>query len=926
MKRIALRMLFLAIFVFTVACQGTDEESPPLSTADEAGETADTAADDTNDRSDDSESDENEVQTVKLAVYDWEFGRYQDIADAFSEENPNIQIELVSVEEILDLDPGGGGRWPEDARDRLARAADINQSFFSPEGIERGLVLDLAPLLANDPDLSANDFYADIIENQRYNGGLYLLPAELNFDFIFYRKDILDEQGLEHPKPGWTWTDLLEIAQATTIREGDGEIIWGFVSANDYYFDLIRAHAGPLVDYSAEPQRPLLDSDETVAAATFLADMVNEYEVMPYFERPEFDDPENFSPPQGYQLIEDGQAVMWNEWSGSYGWRSENADGELGVLPMPVNNPDDRSTSIYTNGYAISGGTTKPQAAWEFLKFLVAQPPSDFGFGGPVSLPALKQTAESSGFWDDVDPEFAAAVEFALTHGSYFEPVSFNLFEPLDEALIEILQNRVDPAIALADAQAAAEEEAAQAALEDDEPAEIEEFIVEESAASPASEDAVTIRFTASGGIDGLKPFRDLAERFTEENPSIVVDVRQPDFTSNRFTLANALESADCVQFFPAFQDEDSLAAILPIEPLLDADLALSRDDFYPLSIDQYSYQGQLWGLPGEILIPTIQYDKDLFDEVGIAYPQPDWTIDQFLEMAVALSTAGDETTRQYGFVPDAYEIGTFRMFVEQLGGGRYSDLESPPTIVVNDPETIAAVRWYIDLNNEYDVKPQFDSELMSSDFNAYETRRNLIDSGRAGMWVATGSWEEFTADKMEDRNIGVVPLPVNVDGSSNRTIYSSGYFISATTDYRQQCWEWIKFLTGNSVESGTLPARLSLVQSDEFRAEKDEEVIQAYEAAVATATSQSPSLQIAVENSWLGISSIWLSQAFDIIMNEEVEVEIALNEAQQKIDNYRACIIQEEAFTLDREAEQKACLKEVDDTLPPYIYEVSDS
>ncbi len=53
--------------------------------------------------------------------------------------------------------------------------------------------------------------------------------------------------------------------------------------------------------------------------------------------------------------------------------------------------------------------------------------------------------------------------------------------------------------------------------------------------------------------------------------------------------------------------------------------------------------------------------------------------------------------------------------------------------------------------------------------------------------------------------------------------------------------------------------------------------------------------------------------------MTGQLGVEEALGEAQQLADEYRACVIAAEAFD-DTEA-QEACMLEIDETLPAFLF-----
>ena len=62
---------------------------------------------------------EEERITILFAVGDVERSLYEDLAKSFEETNPDIHVQLVSINETLGLDLVGGGDLPDDYRQRL---------------------------------------------------------------------------------------------------------------------------------------------------------------------------------------------------------------------------------------------------------------------------------------------------------------------------------------------------------------------------------------------------------------------------------------------------------------------------------------------------------------------------------------------------------------------------------------------------------------------------------------------------------------------------------------------------------------------------------------------------------------------------------------------------------------------------------------
>jgi ABC-type glycerol-3-phosphate transport system substrate-binding protein len=187
-----------------------------------------------------------EAVTISFAVFGFEQGRYNDVIAAFEEENPDIKINLRSIEEILDLN-GLAAQWPEDARLRLASAADVSAVLYTPSAVDQGLLLDMGPLMTADTQFDSADFFPSLLSQYQSDGGTWAMPTEANYQLIFYNKDAFDQAGLPYPESGWSWDDFLATAQTLTLREGDEVSQWGFVEANPQPALFVQSLSGPLL-------------------------------------------------------------------------------------------------------------------------------------------------------------------------------------------------------------------------------------------------------------------------------------------------------------------------------------------------------------------------------------------------------------------------------------------------------------------------------------------------------------------------------------------------------------------------------------------------------------------------------------------------------------------------------------------------------
>jgi len=182
-----------------------------------------------------------------------------------------------------------------------------------------------------------------------------------------------------------------------------------------------------------------------------------------------------------------------------------------------------------------------------------------------------------------------------------------------------------------------------------------------------------------------------LLYRFSVENPDIVVKYEPitGDYWQAIKTLVGAGEEPDIYYMdifqFPFFAKE---GVLLPLDNLM-ASTGTSRDVFIPDLINAFTYEGKTYGIPKDFNTLALFYNKDLFDQAGLAYPTDDWTWDDLKAAAQKLSQP-DKNIYGLGVPADP---GRFPIFVFQ-NGGRIMTEDFSDTLL-DSPEVVEAARFY---------------------------------------------------------------------------------------------------------------------------------------------------------------------------------------------------------------------------------------
>ncbi len=686
------------------------------------------------------------------------------------------------------------------------------------------------------------------------------------------------------------WSDFRAAAQALTYHEGNDVFQWGLVNAFPAPFSFVGSQlANGLVDYNSNPPRPRFEEPDVIEAMRLYTGLYLIDQVAPDFTGPE-------AAERQQELIQLGRAAMWPDSFDSF--QAYEQVLNVGVAPYPANQANPNSTMVIVNGLVMSAEARNPEAAWMWMDFLARQPLAN-------TLPARTSVAEASGYWQDIDAELEEVMRQALSNSFVFQPGVTNFV--FTTAVADILNGDKSVEDALLDAQAEGEH---LLSIDIGEP----EFTVEHQNMDE-NDNSSAITFITD---NNLEPYYILAEQFEAET-GIGVEVRSrySYSTNDRLTFREMAQSSDCFHAGPEMQDAANLDVILNLTPFVEADPTFDLADFYTSLVEQFTYQGQLWALPADFEPILIEYNRDLFDAAHVPYPVSTWTMDDFLETAVAL-TADEGETKQYGFVPDAVEFNIMRQMLAQFGVRLVDNRIDPPTVHLTEPTVIEAVRWYTNLSNAHGVKPVFLIDPLSAlseggDPGIYfEERTRLISNNQAAMWTRFGvsSGGYSLNDSTNLPHVGIVPLPSVPDVPIGSIVNVTGYYISINTQNREPCWEWINYLT-QFVESAVgMPGRHSIAESEDYYQRVGEAVALAQQVSVEHAEI-SP---FVTDDEWLDYSSLWLARAVSKITLDEVPVEEALEVAQQTFDAYRACIIDKNAFT--NYEEQSQCALEVDPSL----------
>lgn len=176
----------------------------------------------------------------------------------------------------------------------------------------------------------------------------------------------------------------------------------------------------------------------------------------------------------------------------------------------------------------------------------------------------------------------------------------------------------------------------------------------------------------------------------------------------------------------------------------------------YPLELyDYWRFDGtNMYGMPENIQMMALYYNKDIFDKAGIAYPDSTWTYDTVLEVARELTIVEGGETVQWGW--DKGALGAWwgaQTFGWASGTAFFDKVIEPTKFTVSDPRNIEGMQWLNDMVYKHKVAPD------ATQAAAIAQDVSLFQTGKLAM-VADGSWY-MSSNTNSAFKWDMAPLPI---------------------------------------------------------------------------------------------------------------------------------------------------------------------
>jgi len=222
-------------------------------------------------------------------------------------------------------------------------------------------------------------------------------------------------------------------------------------------------------------------------------------------------------------------------------------------------------------------------------------------------------------------------------------------------------------------------------------------------------------------------------------------------------------------------------------------------DDFYPVGLEAVTRNGNVYCIPKNLSTLALIYNRDWFDDAGLAYPTNDWTWHELRANAKALS--------EFRNAPSGIFLETSVIYWLPLlyqAGGALSDSNGYWTF--NSPQGIESIEFYTSLMEWGGTITEF-----GVGWGIEALVNQQVGMTVAGDWfLSTGRWIWETGTL----NWGAVMLPSHTQEAN--IAFMDCYVVSSTTEYPEASILLANYLARADVlermlDEGTIPARPSL-------------------------------------------------------------------------------------------------------------------
>jgi len=258
----------------------------------------------------------------------------------------------------------------------------------------------------------------------------------------------------------------------------------------------------------------------------------------------------------------------------------------------------------------------------------------------------------------------------------------------------------------------------------------------------------------------------------------------------------------------------EAAGALQPLQSMLDTSDVLDAGSFVPAAMNAFRDDGVQTCIPLNASSLVLYYNADLFAAAGLAPPRDDWTWDEMVAAARALTrdVDGDETVDVWGLGVEP-QIIRLAPFVWSSGGS-IMDEGAPSRIDLGSVRAALATQAFLDLRGLHEVVPT------EEDAESIDLETRFLGGGLAMLMESRKVVPTFRT--IEDFGWDVAALP-RFGRRPVSILHSDAFCMTARAAEPDAAWTFLEFALGPegqaiAAQAGrTVPSLRSVAASQDF-------------------------------------------------------------------------------------------------------------
>ncbi|TNC72226.1 extracellular solute-binding protein [Rubellimicrobium roseum] len=298
------------------------------------------------------------------------------------------------------------------------------------------------------------------------------------------------------------------------------------------------------------------------------------------------------------------------------------------------------------------------------------------------------------------------------------------------------------------------------------------------------AQEARTITVATHYSAEQMAPLLACFDAYEAEHPGVTVEHQETaygDFLQTILTSRVGGTAPDILNVYSVWVPQLAGAGALEPPPAEIAEFIQSG--YSPATIGAATVDGQLWGIPTELSIYALVYNKALLEQAGYAEPPRTWA--ELREIAEKITRTNDQGNIDVGGYAYGTTVaeGVHPFYAQMFAAGVPPFSEDGRSTNLTSPEAIRILDEQAALFRDGVTSNAIAVDNFASGAVAMQVSANWNKSG----------WQDAFGDQFES-TVGVAPIPT--DGPGGTMLYSFLWAVDSTSDVKEDAWDLLRYLS----------------------------------------------------------------------------------------------------------------------------------